>query len=402
MRQILKELFAWMRCIRRLVPSDHVIHKFRLGSLRPQGFESSTKAWLARNTAIGVCREIWPPDTVTSKAPEGFGAWENSIQRDWTARTLPGVEGYIFNNSVRYWGYYGGVFINHRNQLLGDLSPDVWGLGLHYAFAASHLPKLTPIEGTVVVLTTPEAQGNYWHWTVELLPKIAFLEAIEVSKEEVTAFVVNISGARYERETLEEFLPRGSKIIPSTKRLHLSADRLITFSTAPHRHDFHPRAISWLHSMRPQCHVRKMRIYLTRGAAQKRRLGNEQELTSALGEFGFQLCDPSRMSVREQREVFSQAALVVGCHGAGLTNLVWCERGTAVVEIHAPAQPELFYWRVCEILGLSYDPVFGTQRKGRRASRSSDDDFLVNVEQIRSLVQAKVAGILNVSTDCPH
>jgi hypothetical protein len=342
---------------------------------------------LAENPDAGVCKEIWPAQQCTLKTPTEFGLWAESIQRHWTARIVPGVYGYIFNNSVRYWGYYGGVYINQRNAILGDLSPDVWGLDQHYGFAVSHLPKMIHHSGVVVVLTTPEARGNYWHWTVELLPKIPLLESLGIKASEVTAFVVNLAGAAYEAETLSDLLPRGAQIIPSTKRLHISADRLIAFSSAPHRHDFHPHAIVWLNGMRPRHNCKKAKIYVTRGSARKRRILNEYQLIPALVPLGFEVCDPAKLSVREQRALFQQANIVVGCHGAGLTNLVWCERGTCVVEIHAPGDPGLFYWRVCEILGLNYHPVFGVRRKGRRASRSLDDDFVVEVAALRMLLE---------------
>ncbi len=387
MRHSLKILFAWTRRARRLLPTDRVVAQIRLGAPRPQGYVLAAREWLAEKCGAGECKELWPAERCALNVPDGFGSWAEAIRRDWTARIVPGVHGYMFSRSVRYWGYYGGVYINAENRILGDLSPDVWGLDQHYAFAVSHLPKCTHHAGIVVVLTTPEARGNYWHWTVELLPKIGLLDLLGIEPSEVAAFVVNMAGAKYEAETLEELLPTGVKIIPSTKRLHLSADRLVAFSSSPHRYDFHPRAIHWLNDMRPRSGDKKKKIFVTRASAKKRRILNEQQLISALVELGFEVCDPAKLSVREQREIFRQAGAVVGCHGAGLTNLVWCERGTCVVEIHAPSEPGLFYWRVCETLGLRYHPVFGVRRKGRRASRSLDDDFVVEVAPLRTLLE---------------
>ncbi len=373
--------------MRRALPTDRILEKCKLGKRRPQGCELVTTCWLAENGVAGRWKEIWPAEQCSLKPSEAFGPWVECLQREWSGRIIPAVYGYEFNKSVRFWGYYGGVFINEKNAILADLSRDVWGLNQHYAFAVSCLPKLTHYKGIVVVLTTPEARGNYWHWTAELLPKISLLESLGIQAKEVTAFVVNTAGTKYEVETLQELLPHGAPIIPSSKRLHLSADRLVAFSSAPHYHDFHPRGILWLNGMRPRSSHKKTKIYVTRASAKKRRILNESALIPLLVDLGFELHDPSNLSVREQREIFQQANVVVGCHGAGLTNLVWCERGTCVVEIHAPAEPGLFYWRVCEILGLTYHPVFGTRRKGRRVSRSLDDDFLVDEVQFRSLLE---------------
>jgi capsular polysaccharide biosynthesis protein len=39
------------------------------------------------------------------------------------------------------------------------------------------------------------------------------------------------------------------------------------------------------------------------------------------------------MTIKEQMKTFAEASHIVAAHGAGLTNLLWCQPGTKVIEI---------------------------------------------------------------------
>jgi capsular polysaccharide biosynthesis protein len=42
--------------------------------------------------------------------------------------------------------------------------------------------------------------------------------------------------------------------------------------------------------------------------------------------------EPGRMSFEEQVRIFAQAKIIVGAHGAGLTNVVWAAPGAELLE----------------------------------------------------------------------
>jgi capsular polysaccharide biosynthesis protein len=74
-------------------------------------------------------------------------------------------------------------------------------------------------------------------------------------------------------------------------------------------------------------------IFLSRRDSRVRVLLNEDELIRAVEPLGFRVIVAGEMSVREQIEAFSQARVVVGAHGAGLTNLVFAPSCAFVLEI---------------------------------------------------------------------
>jgi hypothetical protein len=63
------------------------------------------------------------------------------------------------------------------------------------------------------------------------------------------------------------------------------------------------------------------------------RLKNENAVLDVMRSHGFDIVSLEELTLDEQVQLFSNASVVVGCHGAGLTNLLFCETGAEVIEI---------------------------------------------------------------------
>ena len=86
-------------------------------------------------------------------------------------------------------------------------------------------------------------------------------------------------------------------------------------------------------------------------------------------------------SPRESMKIFNEAILVVGPHGAGLSNLVYCEPGTFVIEgVCNPPHVNMCYQRTAHILGHHYHAV----------DSSSGCESVVNVEPSEIIKVAEI------------
>ena len=74
------------------------------------------------------------------------------------------------------------------------------------------------------------------------------------------------------------------------------------------------------------------RLYVGRLDALHRRVVNETEVARELEKEGFINVVSSRLSFAEQVQLFSDAEVIVGIHGAGLANLLFAPPGAIVVE----------------------------------------------------------------------
>ncbi|MEM7744384.1 MAG: glycosyltransferase family 61 protein [Pseudomonadota bacterium] len=101
------------------------------------------------------------------------------------------------------------------------------------------------------------------------------------------------------------------------------------------------------------------RLYVTRGSAKLRQPDNGKELRERLEARGFQGFTASDDNHPEQISRFASASVIVSIHGAGLTNLLFCQPGTRVIEIFPANFLKSPYWWLARRLGLAYTPVIG-------------------------------------------
>ncbi|WP_375293375.1 DUF563 domain-containing protein [Siccirubricoccus sp. G192] len=73
---------------------------------------------------------------------------------------------------------------------------------------------------------------------------------------------------------------------------------------------------------------------MSRADAPTRQIVNEAVLLEAFADLGLERVAFSELPLRRQMEVMAEARFVIGAHGAGLTNTIFCRPGTAVVEIN--------------------------------------------------------------------
>jgi hypothetical protein len=95
-------------------------------------------------------------------------------------------------------------------------------------------------------------------------------------------------------------------------------------------------------------------VYVARTDSPIRPLRNEPELIEALRRRGVRIFVAQGLSYTEQVLALARARVVIGPHGAGLTNIGFAERGALVVEIHPHFFTSPLYFRFAHLLGQRY------------------------------------------------
>ncbi|MEL6789825.1 MAG: glycosyltransferase family 61 protein [Pseudomonadota bacterium] len=75
------------------------------------------------------------------------------------------------------------------------------------------------------------------------------------------------------------------------------------------------------------------KLYISRKDSARRRLVNEDTVETIFARNGFDIVTLEEKSLDEQVSLFHGAEVIVGPHGAGLANMVFCRRGTKVIEL---------------------------------------------------------------------
>jgi hypothetical protein len=95
-------------------------------------------------------------------------------------------------------------------------------------------------------------------------------------------------------------------------------------------------------------------IYIARGDKDRGDSHLESELMEYFASIGFTVLVPDKTSFSEQRKLFERAERVVSLHGGALTNIVWCNPGTKVLEVFNHPFRTYDYAKICAQSELEY------------------------------------------------
>ncbi len=121
-----------------------------------------------------------------------------------------------------------------------------------------------------------------------------------------------------------------------------------------------------------------------RGA--ERNLLDEDHLAAGLASLGFRYVDTTGMAVAEQIHLFSRARMVVGCHGANLTNVMFMKKGI-VLEIVPQYVPSTCYWTLAQAADLTYAAYYSDEG----SSRGVRADFRIDINDVLAFVRRLLA-----------
>jgi len=131
------------------------------------------------------------------------------------------------------------------------------------------------------------------------------------------------------------------------------------------------------------------RIFIARRGP--RSIVNEREVLRALQPLGFRSFRLETLSLAEQVALFHRAECVVGPHGAGLTNLLFCRSGTPVIEIGTPYRPWACFYEIAHHRGLDYHLHMASPTRVRHFDPKTgvgDSDLRVDPFELRDVIEA--------------
>jgi hypothetical protein len=100
------------------------------------------------------------------------------------------------------------------------------------------------------------------------------------------------------------------------------------------------------------------RVFLDRRPAVQRRLINMDEIGQVLADHGFETVFAEDLSYLDQAALFAQTSHIVGLHGAGLTNLLFCDLpNTRLLELNSKTFLNPHFFWMTNVLGVQYHDI---------------------------------------------
>ncbi|MDX2270458.1 MAG: glycosyltransferase 61 family protein [Cyanobacteriota bacterium] len=275
---------------------------------------------------------------------------------------------------------FASAVITEDEYLLGDLSPCLpppefldrphANLEDHPLLTLSFLPPLHQLAGTMAVF--PLGAVNYFHWMIDVLPSMLLLINSGIPLEQIDYFWLHgYQKLPFQQSTLQRLGIPSEKIIDARHPAyqHIQADQLVVPSLAGYVSTITAPACQkirnlWLtESQQKEDITLHQRYYISRKKAKWRRLINEPEILACLEPYGFQVLQSEDLSLTDQITLFNQAEAVMGLHGAGLTNILFCRPHTKVIEIFPSNAILPYFWTISCQLDLDYFCLTGQVTK---------------------------------------
>jgi hypothetical protein len=129
-----------------------------------------------------------------------------------------------------------------------------------------------------------------------------------------------------------------------------------------------PESASWVRAkLAPELirrPVGKKVFYISRTGG-PRPILNEKEILLSLKSHDVTVVQTEKLTLQQQMDLFSEAGLIVGPHGAGIQNALWAPRGCRVLEMVNARYFSGIYWTLAESLNQPYGLVTGISAAGK-------------------------------------
>jgi capsular polysaccharide biosynthesis protein len=311
--------------------------------------------------------------------------------------TLRGREGWVF----------------HEGRLVEDIWQEA-GFSARSMLPRSVASPPRHLPGTSVSLLMPWTP-NYYHWTVQAVPRIlAVRDALGGDLGQVDHWLVSGNPPPYVDEWLDAVgVPRGRRVDVVEDDSCLTTDRLLVASVPGRNRWVGADDVAAIRAAAPTAPPGRgggaSRLLIRRNQPKRRVALNGDAVVAALRPRGFEVVDPATMTVAEEVAAFGAADVVVGVHGAGLTNMVFCRPGTLVVELTPRGLVYPTFVKLAAAAGVEHHVLVGREPRLPRGLRFPDTsaDLLVDVERLESLVDeydrsALVGGHVSAGSPSRH
>ena len=222
-----------------------------------------------------------------------------------------------------------------------------------------HLPHLISLRDT--------GEENYFHFFNDVLSKIFFLKKEGLLADRIP---VVISQKLWKKPYFQFYLNHSNFLkslnwfVQSNE--YIACEKAVFCKPLTNRKDLWNLMLSSFDFKADLTNDR--RIFLTRSKSRLRFVENTDEIESICRQQGLDIVDADKLTPEQQVELFSKTSMIVGLHGAGMTNMIFSGPGCKILEIFAPPSQGYLpyhYIMLAKTSGFTYRMVMGDRGRGR-------------------------------------
>ncbi|RZK38833.1 MAG: glycosyltransferase family 61 protein [Hymenobacter sp.] len=194
---------------------------------------------------------------------------------------------------------------------------------------------------------------NYYHWFIDALPRLLILDDSKKKYKIGLPYYVK----DYVKLTIDALGFTSQYVFQIDQTVF--ADKVIMPGRTAYGIDQNPELLKTLRKRMVdyfKCgDIKPFRyLYVSRSKAKTRRLKNEEAILDTLIEHNFDIVYFEELSFIEQFSLMRETKILVGVHGANLTNSLFMQPGCVLVELINQEHPNLVYYHMASNLDLPY------------------------------------------------
>jgi hypothetical protein len=208
------------------------------------------------------------------------------------------------------------------------------------------------------ILITDEWTSNYYHWHIFALAKLLKFKEKGFFKNYYLILPKKYLSYPYALKSLEKIGFPVEKIVFLRRKSNIKVNELAIIKNFTHQN---PEAFN---QIREILAIKKnysisygSNIYISRSKQVLRFIENEEEVMKVLEKFGFKKVIMEDYSYQQQIEISSQAKFLISSHGAGMTNIMFMEKNSYLLELATkpyPSKPVTDYFKLSSMLNINY------------------------------------------------
>lgn len=243
------------------------------------------------------------------------------------------------------------------------------------------------IQGKGICMAAKWGGHNYGHWLLTSVPKLALCikEGVEFD------YIIHNSCQLQCVKQSFELAGLKQNVIELRTNPHLLCENLTMPSFIGHFVNPNKTAVELVRGLFSKylCSSVGKKILLKR--THYRCIINFNEVEDFLKKRGFEVIQPETLTFFEQIQLFSKCDVVIG-NGSGLTNTVFCNRGTKVLDFDSPTWIDLFHWyhaieNDLDFYQITGDPLLPPDSPILAYSGNGGKNFMINMNELKEILE---------------
>jgi len=285
------------------------------------------------------------------------------------------IRGFLLPN-VTFWPSAGAC--RTRNGIL--VRDSFHSVGKLESAKQLRLLKRYPlIRASTTAASLGHTSRNYYHRFIDSIPRVYALNHPDLLAHEAIELFIDQRFSAQEELIIQAMLPPNVVVrkVPFGSRVHtptyvhlpfLSSDRTGFSKWFDESGGFLPIEYIefYLSKVLPLFGIQRRKpwrkLYVSRKNARVRRIKNETQISECLQRNGFEVVYFEDMGLPDQIRIMAEAQTVVAQHGAGLTNILYMQPETRVVEIMSSEDKLIHYSLLSRSLGIQHTQIYSPGR----------------------------------------